>query len=123
METRVLKRRIEIDEELVTENPEEIEKQLREYETGKREKFDLSVEFPDSFTGRVMKAMSEIHYGETETYGEIAEKLDTSAVAVGQACSRNPVPVIIPCHRIVSETGAGGYQYGDLKKKLLELEG
>lgn len=122
MDIDILGHRIEIDEGFIAGERGEIRRQLEEYENGELKEFDLETEFPDSFTGKVMEAMQEIDYSQTRTYGEIAEELDTSAVAVGQACSRNPVPVIIPCHRIVSRTGVGGYQYGKLKEKLLELE-
>ena len=70
-----------------------------------------------------------IHYGETRTYGEIAKILKTSPRAVGNACRNNPMPLIIPCHRVVSAKDIGGYdgaKSGDLlaiKYKLLASEG
>ncbi|WP_049971963.1 methylated-DNA--[protein]-cysteine S-methyltransferase [Haladaptatus cibarius] len=127
MQTKMWDWQVEIDESLVSASPDEIRAQIAEYEQGNRKEFDLKVEFPDSFTGQVMAAMAEIPRGETRTYGDIAETLDTAAIAVGQACGRNPVPVVIPCHRIVAADGLGGYSGGKgdrltLKKRLLDLE-
>ncbi|MFH5798666.1 methylated-DNA--[protein]-cysteine S-methyltransferase [Haladaptatus sp. CMAA 1911] len=118
---------MEIDDALVAESPEEIRKQVDEYVTGERDAFDLSVTYPDSFTGRVMAAMAEVPRGETRTYGDIAGVLDTAPIAVGQACGRNPVPLVVPCHRIVGASGLGGFSGGEenrlgLKERLLSLE-
>jgi methylated-DNA-[protein]-cysteine S-methyltransferase len=78
------------------------------------------------FQKRVWQQMVEIPYGEALTYGEVARNLSLSPRAVGTACGRNPVPIIIPCHRIVGPggkltgyTGAGGIR---TKSFLLELE-
>ncbi|MFQ3294416.1 MAG: methylated-DNA-[protein]-cysteine S-methyltransferase [Halobacteriales archaeon] len=119
---------LEIDEGLVTANRDEIRTQIDEYERGDRDEFDLEVQFPDDFTGRVMRAMAAIPYGETRTYGEIAEAVDSSAVAVGQACGRNPVPVVVPCHRVVAADSLGGFSGGGdrgtaAKAAFLEHEG
>ncbi|MDE0718540.1 MAG: methylated-DNA--[protein]-cysteine S-methyltransferase, partial [Rhodospirillaceae bacterium] len=65
-------------------------------------------------------------YGETRTYGEIARWLRSAPRAVGGACGRNPIPIIIPCHRVVASDGLGGYSGDggtDTKTWLLELEG
>jgi methylated-DNA-[protein]-cysteine S-methyltransferase len=114
----------EIDEVLIAEDEKEIRKKLDEYFSGKRTVFDLEVIFPDDFTGNVMREMVRIPYGETRSYGEIAESLDSSAVAVGQACGRNPVPLIVPCHRVTGKSSLGGYGYGKgVKDRLLRLEG
>lgn len=114
---------LEIDESFVEGDKEEIRSELEEYLAGKKRSFELTVEFPNSFTGKVMKEMIRISYGETRTYGEIARKLDSSPIAVGQACGSNPVPVIVPCHRIVGKDSIGGYQYSSkVKEKLLDLE-
>lgn len=76
------------------------------------------------FSISVLEKVRKIPYGETLSYGEIAKILKTGPRAVGQALKRNPVPVIIPCHRIVGVKGIGGYSQGiNLKKILLELEG
>lgn len=61
------------------------------------------------FQQRVWQALTEIPCGEVKTYGELAKELNSSARAVGNACRRNLFPVIIPCHRVVSASGIGGY--------------
>lgn len=123
MEFRKFDTGFQIDEGLIAEEVGEVRRQLDEYFSGEREAFDLEIRFPDSFTGDVMREMAKIPYGETRTYGEIAEALSSSAVAVGQACGRNSVPVIVPCHRVVGKDSVGGYAYGEeVKRKLLDLE-
>jgi methylated-DNA-[protein]-cysteine S-methyltransferase len=62
-----------------------------------------------AFQQRVYKALIEIPSGEVRTYSELAKQLNSSPRAVGNACRSNPIPVIIPCHRVVSITGIGGY--------------
>jgi methylated-DNA-[protein]-cysteine S-methyltransferase len=57
----------------------------------------------------VWRAMQRIPRGQTRTYGELARAIKSAPRAVGQACGKNPVPIIIPCHRIVSSTGLGGF--------------
>lgn len=110
---------IDIDTSLISEDDEEIRKQLQEYKKGERKNFNLDIIFPESFTGKVMHEISKIPYGKTQSYGKIAESLDSAAVAVGQACGRNPAPIIIPCHRVVGKNSLGGYIYGqELKQKL-----
>ncbi|WP_414836776.1 methylated-DNA--[protein]-cysteine S-methyltransferase [Candidatus Nanohalococcus occultus] len=112
-----------IDESLIEESKDIIERQVREYVEGKRTSFDLSFSFPSRALGQVLREMNEIPYGETKTYGEIAEKLDTAPVAIGKYCSQNPLPLIVPCHRVVGRNDIGGYQAGrEVKRKLLELE-
>jgi methylated-DNA-[protein]-cysteine S-methyltransferase len=72
---------------------------------------------------RIYRAVQGIPYGETETYGEIAERVGTAPRIVGQALKRNPVPLIIPCHRVVSRTGPGGFTPDpEIKLRLIELE-
>lgn len=126
MKLSILGSRIEIDESVITESSEEIRRQVREYEREERQIFDLDVDFPDGITGDVMAAMTEIPYGETRTYGDLASDLGTSPIAVGQACGRNPVPLIVPCHRVVgSDGGLRGYSAADgvaTKRRLLDLE-
>ena len=117
---------LEFDEVLIHESKNEIQRQLEEYLSGERENFEINFSVPENFTGKVMNEMLEIPRGETQTYGDIAEKLDSAAIAVGQACGRNPLPVIVPCHRVVSASGLGGYHGemdNDAKRKLLRLEG
>jgi methylated-DNA-[protein]-cysteine S-methyltransferase len=80
------------------------------------------------FQRRVWKAMTRIPIGRTRTYGEIAAELASAAQAVGQACGANPLPIIVPCHRIVSASGLGGFAGAtegtmiDVKRWLLDHE-
>ena len=116
---------VELDASRIEAPEAEIETQVAEYATGERREFDLPVRLADGFTGEVMAAMAEIPYGETRTYGELARELDTAAVAVGRACGKNPVPLVVPCHRVVGADSLGGYSAGDglpLKERLLDLE-
>jgi methylated-DNA-[protein]-cysteine S-methyltransferase len=99
----------DLDGTLIEASTDEIERQVREYERGDRRTFSLEVDTPDSFTGRVMATMAEIPYGETRTYGELARTLGTSAVAVGGGCGRNPLPIVVPCHRVVATGSIGGF--------------
>lgn len=126
MDVSILGRTIEIDDTRIDSPIEEIRTQIREYERGTRREFDLSVHAPDGMTGEVMNAMCEIPYGETRSYGELANELGTAPVAVGQACGRNPVPLIVPCHRVIkTDGGLGGYSAAggvDTKRRLLEFE-
>ena len=102
--------------------------QLEDYFDGKLAKFDLPLAPEGSdFHKKVWRAMLRIPYGKTLTYGAIAEKLDASAQSVGTACGRNPLPILIPCHRVVAAGGKlGGYSGAgglDTKTALLQLEG
>ncbi len=76
------------------------------------------------FQQRIWKALCEIPYGETVTYGSLARHLGTKGVqAVGSAVGRNPIGIIIPCHRVVGAKGLGGYAGGpERKQQLLNLE-
>lgn len=105
----------------------EIVKQLDEYFEGMRKVFDLPIE-PEGteFQKKVWRALIEIPYGETKSYGEIAKIIgnDKAARAVGMANNKNPIAIIIPCHRVIGANGKlVGYAGGlELKEKLLELE-
>ncbi len=101
-------------------------KQLGEYFAGDREVFELPLAPEGSpFQQQVYDAMLAIPRGSTRTYGEIAGDLGVPAQPVGQACGSNPIPVIIPCHRVVGSDGLGGFS-GDggieMKIALLKLE-
>lgn len=104
------------------------ERELRRYFAGKRRDFDLPLRPGGSrFDRSVWKTMVRIPFGSTMTYGDVALALDTSPRAVGGACARNPIPIFIPCHRILGAGGAlGGYTWCDgiaTKRFLLKLEG
>jgi len=87
-------------------------------------KIPLDLAGASSFQRRVWRLAGKIPYGEVRTYGWMAERLESSPRAVGQALKKNPVPIIIPCHRVVSSSGIGGYSCGvRFKKKLLDMEG
>ena len=73
-----------------------------------------------------MRLSGTIPYGQTRSYTAVAAHIGRrdAARAVANACNANPVPLVIPCHRVVAEDGIGGYAYGeDVKRHLLELEG
>ncbi|MCY4394356.1 MAG: methylated-DNA--[protein]-cysteine S-methyltransferase [Rhodospirillaceae bacterium] len=79
-----------------------------------------------AFQRAVWQQMQAIPYGDTRTYGEIARWLRSAPRPVGTACGRNPIPIVIPCHRVVASDGLGGYSGdggADTKQWLLELEG
>ena len=77
----------------------------------------------DSVYAKIYRAVSLIPYGETRTYGEVAEAAGTHARVVGNAVSRNPTPLIVPCHRVVGADGLGGFSPDiAIKKELLALE-
>lgn len=78
---------------------------------------------------KVWRAMCAIPCGQVQSYGEVAAALGSSALAVGQACGANPLPVVIPCHRIVAASGLGGFAHQrggwllEVKRWLLTHEG
>ncbi len=94
--------------------------QVEEYFRGTRREFRLPVRRPSGatpFQNRVWDALLAIPFGETRTYGQIARQLGTSARAVGGACGRNALPIVIPCHRVVARSGLGGFS-GDWETGL-----
>jgi methylated-DNA-[protein]-cysteine S-methyltransferase len=101
--------------------------QLSEYFAGRRHSFDIPVETGgDEFQRAVWDYMRAIPYGQTRSYGQCAAATGGIARDVGQACGENPIPIVVPCHRILAADGLGGYSgRGGLKTKraLLELEG
>ena len=105
----------------------ETAKQLAAYFLGDLKTFDLPLAPKgDVFQRSVCEAILKIPYGETTTYGAIAEKLDTYGQPVGKACGGNSIPIIIPCHRVLAVDGLGGYSgEGGVERKieLLKLEG
>jgi len=101
--------------------------QLEAYFDGAARAFDLPFRPRGTpFQQRVWQAMRAIPYGRTETYGELAARSGGIARAVGTACGANPIPILIPCHRVVARGGLGGYSGDggvDTKVALLRLEG
>ncbi len=106
--------------------------QLNEYFLGQRREFRLPLRRPagsTAFQNRVWDALLAIPYGETRTYGQLARELGTGARAIGGACARNALPIVIPCHRVVGRSGLGGFSGDwetglavDVKKALLAHE-
>lgn len=102
-------------------------RQLDEYFAGKRAEFQLPLKpHGTAFQEKVWKALQTIPYGETISYKQLAERVDNPKAcrAVGSANGRNPIGIIIPCHRVIAADGTlGGYAYGlKAKKTLLDLE-
>lgn len=102
--------------------------QLGEYVRGEREKFDLPVDWEgvEPLHREVLEALREAApFGTTITYGALAERTGVDDPRdIGVMMSRNPLPLLVPCHRVVAADGLGGYGGGlDLKRRLLELEG
>lgn len=101
--------------------------QIQEYFAGRRRMFDVPLQLEGTeFQKDVWRAIDLIPYGETRTYAQIARTLGRpgAARAVGSAAKVNPVPILIPCHRVVPASGGiGGYAYGiEMKRFLLDLE-
>jgi len=101
--------------------------QLQDYFDGTRTSFDLPLAPPGTaFQRRVWAALTSIPHGQTRSYAELARAVGSAARAVGQANGANPIPIIIPCHRVVAAGGAlGGYSGAggpDTKRFLLALE-
>src|SRR4051812_17404062 len=102
-------------------------RQLDEYFAGTRTEFDLPLRLSGTpWEERVWAQLRTIPYGETATYGELAARLGTptAARAVGSANGRNPISIVVPCHRVIGSTGAlTGYAWGvERKSALLDLE-
>ncbi len=104
-------------------------KELDRYIKGEKIEFDVPVDLSalPSFTQEVLKEVKKIPYGETRTYGWLAKRigLKNAARAVGNALKANPIPIIIPCHRVIRGDGTiGGFSLGiHIKKRLLSIEG
>jgi methylated-DNA-[protein]-cysteine S-methyltransferase len=101
--------------------------QLQEYFAGERTDFDVRMELDGTpFQREVWAELSRIPYGETISYGELARRVGRpkGPRAVGQANGRNPIAIIVPCHRVLAGNGIGGYGGGlTVKRALLALEG
>ncbi|MBE1282049.1 MAG: methylated-DNA--[protein]-cysteine S-methyltransferase [Rhodobacteraceae bacterium] len=98
-------------------------RQLTEYFDGKRQVFDLPLRVEGSdFQRSVCDAMLAIPFGDTRTYGEIAKDLGAPPQPVGNACGANPIPVIIPCHRVLAKSSLGGFSgMGGVETKVALL--
>jgi methylated-DNA-[protein]-cysteine S-methyltransferase len=117
----------------VLESPKRLDEERRELEDyfeGRRESFEVAIDWSLSspgFRSRALHAVARIPYGRTRTYGEIAKAAGNERAfrAAGTACGRNPIPLFVPCHRVVqSGGGIGNYGGGpEMKRALLELEG
>ncbi len=107
---------------------DEVSRQLEEYFAGRRKVFELPLDFRLSkgFRRNVLAHLSEIAYGHTESYARVAAAAGSPKAvrAVGAACATNPLPVVVPCHRVVRSDGSlGGYVGGlQAKHSLLSLE-
>ena len=101
-------------------------RQLQAYFDRRLTRFDLPLDMGQGFQSWVRQAMAAIPYGETRTYGALARDLGAPAQAVGQACGANPLPILVPCHRVLGQKGLGGFSApGGVESKvaLLRLEG
>ncbi len=115
------------DRTLAPEKFHEVVRQLEEYFSGKRREFDVPLDLRGTpFQLRVWEELRRISYGSTISYGELARRIGSPASvrAVGAANGRNPVSIIVPCHRVIGSNGSlTGYGGGlERKKVLLELE-
>jgi methylated-DNA-[protein]-cysteine S-methyltransferase len=116
----------------VLESPAKLDQARREldlYFTGKLTAFDLPIDWrlTAGFSGRVQRAINRIPYGQTRSYTEMARSAgnERAVRAAGTACGSNPIPIVVPCHRVLrSGGGLGGYGGGlPMKEELLRLEG
>ncbi|GAA2784705.1 methylated-DNA--[protein]-cysteine S-methyltransferase [Saccharopolyspora taberi] len=110
------------------ERLDEVARQLDEYFAGSRRRFDvpLDLRLSKGFRRDVLAHLPHIEYGRTESYAEVAAAAGSPKAvrAVGTACARNPLPVVVPCHRVVRSDGSfGGYVGGpEAKQRLLTME-
>ena len=127
MRIEVFGKFVEIDEELLRIDEKRIKRDIGLYLAGKlrdfgykgKIKYDL---LPPELVS-LIKALLTVPYGRTITYGELGKLIDMTPRKVGKLCGKNPLPIIVPCHRVVGSRDLGGYSYGrELKKLLLELE-
>src|SRR5438046_1511802 len=123
-----LRRRLGADVVRSPARTADIVHQLRAYFAGERRRFDVRLDLRHTtpFQRSVLMAAAQVPAGQVVSYGEIARRIGQprGSRAVGQALGHNPVPIVIPCHRVVAAGGIGGYGHGlGIKRKLLRLEG
>lgn len=102
-------------------------RQIQEYFSGRRKTFNMKLFLKGTeFQKKVWYAIAEVKFGKTASYDWISKRIKNPGAlrAVGSACGKNPVPIVIPCHRIISKDGSiGGFGGGlPLKRKLLKIE-
>ena len=100
--------------------------QLAAYFDRRLTRFELALDWGTGLNAAVRRAMADIPYGETRTYGQIAKAVGAPAQAVGQACGANPLPILIPCHRVMGTNWFGGFSAPggvETKAALLQHEG
>lgn len=110
---------------------DEVRRELDEYFHGRRHRFDVDVDWAlvtEGFSRRVLRATARVPYGRVTTYGEVARQAGSprAARAAGNALGSNPIPIVVPCHRVIRSGGElGGYGGGGPERKayLLHLEG
>jgi methylated-DNA-[protein]-cysteine S-methyltransferase len=101
--------------------------EIHAYLSGELREFtcDVDLTFASAYAQRVLRELRKVPFGEVTTYGELASRIGSSARAVGGAVGRNPIPIIVPCHRVLASDGSlGGFSGGlDRKRALLAVEG
>ena len=100
--------------------------QLDAYFAGRLRRFDLPLDWGTGLNAAVRRAMADIPWGETRTYGQISKRVGAAPQAVGQACGANPLPILIPCHRVTGTDWFGGFSAPggvETKAALLRHEG
>jgi methylated-DNA-[protein]-cysteine S-methyltransferase len=108
---------------------DDVRRELDEYFEGRRRDFDLAIDWSlaSEFTRRILKATAAIPFGQTSTYGKVAAKAGTpkASRAAGRALGSNPIPIVVPCHRVVGTSGKLTGYTGGLHRKiaLLQIEG
>ena len=108
---------------------DDVRRELDEYFEGRRRDFDLASDWSlaSEFTRRILKATAAIPFGQTSTYGKVAAKAGNpkASRAAGRALGSNPIPIVVPCHRVVGTTGQLTGYTGGLHRKiaLLQIEG
>jgi methylated-DNA-[protein]-cysteine S-methyltransferase len=110
---------------------DEVRRELEEYFVGRRHRFDVPVDWAqvlEGFGRRVLRATAQVPFGRVTTYGDVARKAGSprAARAAGNALGSNPIPIVVPCHRVIRSGGElGGYGGGGPERKsfLLRLEG